>query len=229
MIKSGVSADPLNKEELSKARYLTYIFLSRAFSYPDSELLEVKWGDIFSLLKEARLLKEDDLEDLDVIAEILDSPRGISEILEELQVEYTRLFVNSYPKTPLPPYESVQLGEGQVWGDSTEDAVVFYKKCGLAFSRGKNDLPDHVAAEFEFMAFLIQQALTATGENERQDLQGKQREFLQSHLLRWVPEFLRKVDGESRSVFYRHLAQLGQRFLLVEKEMGEIEGGGWCA
>ncbi|MGE5173022.1 MAG: molecular chaperone [Betaproteobacteria bacterium] len=70
--------------------------------------------------------------------------------LEELQAEYTRLFISAYPKLICPPYESYYR-EGIVYGNSSIEVGEWYQKRGLDFIC-EGEPADIVSAELEFLA-----------------------------------------------------------------------------
>jgi len=125
---------------------------------------------------------------------------------EELEAEYARLFVG--PGRPVAhPYESVYR-EGRVMGDCTLAVRQSYAAEGLA-PEG-HSLPDHVAVELEFMAYLAQREAEA---RERGDEEGalaylrQQEAFLSEHLSRWLPRFCQRVLAGEAHPFYADLAQ----------------------
>ncbi|MCP4132346.1 MAG: molecular chaperone TorD family protein [bacterium] len=99
-----------------------------------------------------------------------------SRSLEELQVEYTNLFINSYPALLCPPYESYYR-EGLVYGETTSNVLKCYKTAKLDYAY-EGEPPDHISVELEFIA--------ETGDES----------FLK-RLKEWVPSFLEKVKEQS--------------------------------
>ncbi|ADC64309.1 cytoplasmic chaperone TorD family protein [Ferroglobus placidus DSM 10642] len=70
--------------------------------------------------------------------------------LKDLQTEYTRLFVSSYPTLKCHPYESFYR-EGLVYGESTVEVREIYESRGLKYTY-LSEPPDHVSVELEFLA-----------------------------------------------------------------------------
>lgn len=70
--------------------------------------------------------------------------------IEELQAEYTRLFISSYPKLLCPPYESFYR-EGVVYGNSSIEVGEWYARQGLRFSL-EGEPPDILSAELDYLA-----------------------------------------------------------------------------
>lgn len=145
------------------------------------------------------------------------------DLLEELVLEYTRLFLG--PDPHISPHESVhrkdEKSPGLFWGDSTVDVKKFIEWIGLSYNREYHGIPDHISVEFELM-----QKLTAKEKEGWQDEDTEtacicleyERRFMEEHLLKWVPEFCDQVAGRTRVSFYRELAIFTKEFLLLESE-----------
>lgn len=52
--------------------------------------------------------------------------------LQELQEEYTNLFISSFPTLPCPPYESYYR-EGLLLGETSQEVLDYYEKTGFQF------------------------------------------------------------------------------------------------
>ena len=130
-----------------------------------------------------------------------------TQFLQALEVEYNRLFVG--PGRPeAPPYESVYRDpRGQVLGAATQDVVQKYAEAGLAPEPDHHDLPDHVATELGFMAYLALRESGSWG-TDVSTWSERARTFLQEHLAAWLPAFCVRVLNESRHPFYVALARL---------------------
>jgi len=128
--------------------------------------------------------------------------------LDELRVEYTRLFIGP-AGPPCPPYESVYRdGEddaefGPVEGPSTAAVRRWYREFGVQPAPDHPDLPDHIATELEFAAYLADE-----GRADRLD------QFLDEHLRVWADAFLRRVEAETREAFYAALARTTREVVL---------------
>lgn len=154
-----------------------YRFFSLLFSYPTPEMKIIVSG----LSEEADGLFQR-------AARILENI-GIG----ELQFEYTRLFINMYPCTPCPPYESFYR-EGVVYGKSSTAAREIYESRGLRYSM-EGEPPDFIGAELEYLA--------VTGDPV----------FLKK-LREWVFDFTEKV--KKSSALYGPLAEELEHFLVSE-------------
>ncbi len=167
-------------------------FLSLCFAYPNKGFiknLEHKLQDI-----------EGDQTELLTLIELFKA-----EDLETLQGEYTRLFITGYPKTPCPPYESVQL-EGRIMGKAADAVEKIYKEWGMRVEPG---ILDHISTELEFCAFLL--SASTLEEDTALDAQEAYDAFKQNHLYVWLPEFLKKLHANTNFQVYRQLAALVQQ------------------
>ena len=135
---------------------------------------------------------------------------------ELLEVDYARLFVGPF-NLLAPPYGSVYLeSERQVMGASTADAQMRYRAAGLDVDTGFKDAPDHVAAELEFMHFLIFKAMEAAVQGDADQVIANltnQQAFLEIHLGAWIHEFADNVVKNAATSFYRNLARTTEIFI----------------
>jgi TorA maturation chaperone TorD len=143
--------------------------------------------------------------------------------LDVLSLDFSRLFLGPY-KTHAPPYGSVYLdGERQIMGKSTLDVRNKYREAGLDISTDFRDPPDHIAAELEFMYFLIFKEIQAL-ENFDVDTTTayleKQRVFLDEHLGAWVFDFAESIEDQAETDFYKNLARATRTF--IEQNFNEL-------
>jgi TorA maturation chaperone TorD len=135
---------------------------------------------------------------------------------EALQVDFARLFVGPY-KCPAAPYGSVYLEGGRtMMGDSTLDVKNRYLEEGLDIAKNFKDAPDHVTAELEFMYYLIFKEIEAFSNSDIEtagDFIQKQKYFLETHLMAWVPQFAGNIIEYAETLFYRNLAKATTTFL----------------
>ncbi|NTU90619.1 MAG: molecular chaperone TorD family protein [Chlorobiaceae bacterium] len=162
-------------------------FLNRAFAYPNEAFLPELRNTSLALAKLAE-------PPINIIAAFEREP------LESLQAEYTRLFINGYPDTPCPPYESVYL-EHQMHGKATMDVQKAYREWDLSVEAG---LVDHLSTEFEFLAFLATAHALQSPISE--EAEKSIREFLGKHLCRWLPSFIADLKNSARIDAYTRLA-----------------------
>ena len=129
------------------------------------------------------------------------------DILEDLQVEYTRLFINGVPHVAAPPYGSVYL-EKTLRGKYSDEILTYYHSLGYNLREGA-DLPDSLIHQLEFLSFLA----------EDQNRDGEE-EFLARFLLPWYSIFAAKVKEEAQHPFYKIIISFIDFFTKEEKEYG---------
>ena len=138
---------------------------------------------------------------------------------EALLLDYTRLF--------LGPNHIVAAPYGSVWlepdkttmGASTLAVLEFYAEGGFDISDEFRELPDHIAAELEFLYLLIFRENEAHRNHQPEALQAKtalRRRFLDEHLGRWAGPFTAAVKAGAQSSYYRQLAELTGAFIAME-------------
>jgi putative dimethyl sulfoxide reductase chaperone len=207
----------LPSQVTASARGGLYWLLSLVFKYPAPEVYAAyRDGTFFDELHHAMV----DTPHLERLTETLndlerDLRPCISRIsFKELQVAYTKTFDVGAPQPPCPPYE------GHYRSGIERTAVLlevseFYKHFGLTMStdEGKRELPDHLAAELQFLSFLTFKEGQAREEGTTELLHGyllAQRDFLGRHLLQWLPAFCKKLQEGNASPFYAGLAELSE-------------------
>lgn len=187
--------------------------LAACFYQPGPEFIE---EDVFGSMQTAA-------EQLD--AEMAATAKALAQTFksqshEELLVDYTRLFLN--PTGPVAaPYESFWLGEQDPsrLQEVTQAVIAIYGEGGFEISEDFRDLPDHIAAELEYLYTLIFKEARADAMN---DPAGKiktselRRRFVAAHLGRWIRPFAAAVGSGAETSYYRSLATLTERFVALE-------------
>jgi TorA maturation chaperone TorD len=142
--------------------------------------------------------------------------------VERLKVDFSKLFVGPY-QLLATPYGSVYLdGERRIMGDSTLDVQRRYRAAGLDTAQNFKDAPDHIAAELEFMYYLIFKEVEAFSNSDAETAIGflqNQKSFLKDHLLAWVPEFFANIIEHAATLFYQYLAKASETFLKKNYEI----------
>ena len=138
---------------------------------------------------------------------------------ESLLVDYTRLFLGP-SHIIAKPYGSVWLdGEETLMQDSTMAVQELYEEGGFEINEDFRELPDHIAAELEFLYLLIYRENEARRNDYPEALTamaGLRKRFLDEHLGSWVGPFTAAVKAGAQSGFYRELAELTDRFVKME-------------
>ncbi len=136
--------------------------------------------------------------------------------LNEFGTKYTGIFDICLPAPPCLPYEGIyhKKQRSEVMLEVSE----FYNDFGLHMSQkeGKREFPDHICAELEFMHFLTFKE--ATGESSGEYLLA-QKDFLERHLIQWIPKFCSDLQDSESLPFYVWLSQITSRFVNWEFEL----------
>lgn len=176
-----------------------YRFLAQSLRYPDTDWSTDEYWSAFSAL----------LAELNLENQWQEIAAGLAEDdpVSDLQIEYTRLFINAVPHVIAPPYASVHFGaDGSLYGNIAEKTNRFYQENGFEYAG--DDLPDHIVNELEFLAILVQ-------ENEK-----GYDEFRRKLFLPWFARFKEKVLVEANHPFYRVVITLIDFFTREEQEYG---------
>jgi TorA maturation chaperone TorD len=210
-----MGTDRKSMNEIAMARSRIYGLLAaifRAEPTPDflKELKEPDMSEVFS--------------DLGVDLGDALRTRPDEEVLEELAIEYTRLFIGPGPF--ISPHESVFVEAeggrgGDLWGKRTGEVKRFIEGTGLDYASAYNGIPDHVSVELEFLQKLAEweAGKWAEDDHENADFCLKvEKRFIEEHLGKWVPELCDKVSAEAESPFYREMAKFTKEFIEFDYE-----------
>jgi len=143
----------------------------------------------------------------------------VAEGADNLLLDYTRLFLGP-THIIAKPYGSVWLEQQTtLMGKSTLAVLELYKEGGFEMDEEFRELPDHIAAELEFLYLLIYRENEAQRNGKPEALEAKaplRKRFLEQHLGRWVGPFTVAMRAGAQSAFYRELAALTDRFVRME-------------
>lgn len=142
--------------------------------------------------------------------------------VQTLLVDYTRLFIG--PSQPAAmPYASFWLTDDQsMRHEATLAVLAFYEQGGFDVSDDFRELPDHVAAELEFLYLLIfslNQARLGGNAEELAAADALHRRFAAEHLAAWIGAFADAIRAGAETVFYRELAGFTERFVRMEADL----------
>lgn len=200
-----VSPQDLAREDMAR-------FLAACYYQPEGHLLE---EGVFGALAQAAGLLAPDLH----AGAVRLGESFVAESLDALLLDYTRLFLGPF-EILAKPYGSVWLeGEKVVMGESTMAVVALYRDAGFNLDDDFREVPDHIAAELEFLylvTFLGNEARRA-GDGAGLAQSGRwRRTLLHDHLGRWIVPFAAAMRAAAQTPFYRHLADLTALFILKE-------------
>ncbi len=142
-----------------------------------------------------------------------------SEDILSLRREFALLFLN--PRG-VHPYESVYRGSRKQLMDKPWVQVKdFYESVGLKKGDNEEHPEDHASVELGFMAHL---AFMGTGEDSQdpdKDLIRQQYDFLDRHLLQWMPQLCQDMRALKFSSFYSCLSQITENWLVLDHQILE--------
>ena len=143
--------------------------------------------------------------------------------LLDLARDYARVFighgVDAY--SAAYPFESVYTSEKRLlMQDARDEVLAIYRSAGLDKKNSWKEGEDHVALELEFEQVLANrttEALRKGDEEEAAALLTTQRNFLEDHLLSWVPMMTADMKRFAKTDLYQGLAYLTDGFLNTDK------------
>jgi TorA maturation chaperone TorD len=142
------------------------------------------------------------------------------DLLEQLAVEYARLFIG--PGSHIPLMESVHRPEsGNYWGESTAEVMKVYEHYGLSIPEDRREFPDHLSVCLEFMDKLTefeQAAEDQQKEDERARCVEAEKMFFTRHIGNWVPTLCENILAAHPLPFYRIATLQLNDFIACEME-----------
>ncbi|MBT4125555.1 MAG: molecular chaperone TorD family protein [Chloroflexi bacterium] len=185
-----------NMADLAALRQMSYSLLSAVFlgNWRDTaDLISDTASDVLAVSNWAA-----DMSFYPALSEFLEEFSKLgSESHAEVENRYQRLF------GPTPSANSVPLNETSYLVPGAEEtgwvlASVerHYSSAGIESTSASGNVTDHIAVELEFIAFLCGRETDAwAGDDfkEARRMQDRQRRFLDQHLTKWIPIFLREV------------------------------------
>ena len=143
--------------------------------------------------------------------------------LLDLARDYARTFIGhgNNGRSAAYPFESVHTSEKRLlMQDARDEVLAIYRSAGLDKKNSWKEGEDHVALELEFEQVLTNrtaEALRKGDEEEAAALLTTQRNFLEDHLLSWVPMMTADMKRFAKTDLYQGLAYLTDGFLNTDK------------
>ena len=128
-----------------------------------------------------------------------------SESRNEIENRYQCLFGPTPSSNPVPLSETSYLVPGaEETGWVLASVERHYSSAGIVSTSASGNVPDHIAVELEFIAFLCGCEADAWADDdfkEARRMQDRQRRFLDKHMVMWIPIFLREVMSRDDDLF----------------------------
>ena len=200
--------EEVNLVDLMNRRAQTYGMLARLFREEvDLETLRELQGMRFPAATGSPKVDEG-------YHQLFDSLKGAWEdSVTELAVDYVRTFighgVNGY--SAAYPYESVYTSERRLLMQEARAEVLATLRENELKRGTWNEAEDHIALELEFMQRMALRAAEALAEDAEDEAVAYLRtsyEFMENHLLNWLPMLVTDMRLHSKTLFYQGLGQL---------------------
>lgn len=139
--------------------------------------------------------------------------RAWDDSVTELAIDYVSTFighgVNGY--SAAYPYESVYTSERRLLMQEARAEVLATLRENELVRGNWNEAEDHIALELEFMQRMALRAADALSDDAEEEAIAYLRtsyDFLENHLLNWVPMLVADMRMHARTLFYQGLGQL---------------------
>ncbi len=199
-INSGSGVVEKCQNNNSYTGYELFLFMALLLRFPDKSFFNDEFLDGLE-----RLLRNISMDD--ELVKIKRWRSSCGSIIDDCQIEYTRLFINAVPGVVAPPYASFYLdGDRSLYGKAMEKTLAFYHKYGVDVADSEVEPADIVYMELEFIAYLLK-----CNELEAAD------EFISSLFMPWFEKFHLQVKGGTEHPFYSVVVDLICFFLEEEK------------
>lgn len=203
--------------QLNEQRAATYGLISRLFRVEiDEDLLK----ELHSMRFPASTGNKNVDEGYRRIATYLSNTWDNS--LTDLAVDYARVFIGHGVDafSAAYPFESVYTSEKRLlMQDARDEVLAIYRAAGLDKQDSWREGEDHVALELEFEQILANrtvEALEKGDEDEAAALLTTAKNFLNDHLISWVPMMTADMKRFAKTDLYQGLAYLTDGFLKTD-------------
>lgn len=218
--ETGLSQEEMKELiKLIEQRAATYSMLSRLYRVEiDEELLAELQGMRFP----ANTGNDNVDEGYRLIAKFLSNVWDNS--ITELAVDFVKVFIGHGIDafSAAYPFESVYTSEKRLLMQEARDEVLaIYRSAELDKKESWKEGEDHLALELEFMQILSTrtvEALNSNNEEKAFSLLMTQKNFLEDHLLSWVPMMTSDMKRFAKTDLYKGLAFLTDGFLETDFE-----------
>jgi len=150
------------------------------------------------------------------------TPSNLEDIQLKLAADYARLFLSIH-KTPAHPSESVYR-DGAMMQAYRDEVLQSYWDFGVDVISEFTEPEDHIATELSFMAFLCEKSLEALKKGkaiEIDRLLQTQADFVNTHLLKWLPDLVKDVVSNAKTSFYKSMAIITEEYIKLDRSIIE--------
>lgn len=198
----------MTNPEKESARSLMYLLLRDALEFPDENVFDrITSNSFWNEIMEVKSILPYHFPFTDEIF-----TEKIS--FEEFQSDYINAFEVGPGGPPCPLYEGLYYPDRR---KVMEELVRFYEHFSLTVNQSTHELPDHITVELEFMHYLTFMQVDAI-KNERNPSAylKAQKDFLERHLMRWIPKLKERTARVTLPSFYIHIISFLNEFIHIE-------------
>lgn len=134
------------------------------------------------------------------------------QVREDAQLELSADFCDLFLKTDKHgalPYASMYIGESGLLNDKpAQDMAELLAKHGIAVNKDLNEPADHLAIELDFLGNLIIRSNELENDAHMNGALLDQADFINTHLMTWLPRFVQKCQQFDEFGFYSAAASL---------------------
>jgi TorA maturation chaperone TorD len=217
----GVENETVDKSvEANRSRGTVYSFLSKVYEKEVTvDFLKKLTGSEFI----GQISGVADEEGFRLLSSYLKSLAGrdLEKVKLELAVEYAALFLGLRGGVYHPSESAYRTSTHFIMQQPRDDVMMTYLKAGVSKASNFPEPEDHIAMELLFMAHLCGKtadALQGAQKAEARDLLETQKDFLNNHILIWVPQFTRDIVKVAQLDFYKGVAEITNAFIATDKE-----------
>lgn len=126
----------------------------------------------------------------------------------ELAADFCELFLKTEKYGALP-YASVYIGKSGLLNDKpAEEMAKLMAEFGVQVDDKLNEPADHLAVELDFLGNMIIRSNEFEQEKHMEEALIQQNNFIEQHLMTWLPQFAAKCQQSDEFGFYASVAQL---------------------
>lgn len=200
-----------------------YFLLGRIYEKEVTANLLESLSESITFLRSQKLNDEELEKGIELLDEYISKQksRGFERAELELAVDYANLFLG-VKGLPHPSESAYKCGF--IMASPSEEVLRTYQKANLNLKEDYKEPADHIAVELYFMANLCRKTaenLANNKKNEAKKCLQIMKDFLDNHLLSWIPLFTTNILNSAITNFYRGLAIITKRFAELNKALTE--------
>lgn len=159
------------------------------------------------------------------IASMVDALNRL-QVREDAQLELSADFCDLFLKTDKHgalPYASLYIGESGLLNDKPAQVMSeLLAEHNIVVTENLNEPADHLAIELDFLGNLIIRSNELESEAHMNEAMEQQAEFIEQHLLTWVPQFVTKCQQHDEFGFYAAVSTVLQA--LIKLDLDYLKG-----